>query len=563
MANYTVNAYNNGGTGSSVNMRSGPSTNDGIIVRVPHGATVTGTKSGTWSYMTYNTYAGYMMSVYLDEQGGGSTGGGTYLGTGTVIGGGPLYCRKQPIAGYEAWGQFQEGATIQIYTCSTSGWYETRWNGSNVGYVMSAYVDMNSGGGSTGGGTYIGTGTVIGGVPLFCRKQPIAGYEPWGQFQEGATIQIYTCSTSGWYETRWNGANIGYVMSNYIQVDGSGTSGGAYLGTGTVIGGGPLYCRKQPIAGYEPWGQFQEGATIQIYTCSTSGWYETRWNGTNIGYVMTAYVDMSGSGGSTDEGTYIGTGTVIGGGPLYCRKQPIAGYESWGQFQEGATIQIYTCSTSGWYETRWPVGGSNVGYVMSNYVSTSGGGSSGGTTVSFDADAAVAYAKGHSETTDNALCSNRNTSFGSSTNNDCANFVSQCLVAGGLPMFDGWCYKVSGIPSSWSTGGWTWTYSGYQALNRKGRVSAIALSNVKPGDFIYNYDSSKPAGKQYTHVTLAVSTYQNGGVYVCGHTKNQNTVFRSLNSSNCRCYRVNPTITIGSDEKRVTLLATGSGATVH
>ena len=413
MANYTVNAYNNGGTGGSVNMRSGPSTNDGIVVRVPHGATVTGTKSGTWSYMTYNTYTGYMMSVYLDEQSGGSTGGGTYIGTGTVIGGGPLYCRKQPIAGYEAWGQFQEGATIQIYSCSTSGWYETRWNGNNVGYVM------------------------------------------------------------------------------------------------------------------------------------------------------TAYVDMSGSGGSIDEGTYIGTGTVIGGGPLYCRKQPIAGYESWGQFQEGTTIQIYTCSTSGWYETRWPVGGSNVGYVMANYASTSGGGSSGGSTVTFNPSAAVAYAKGHSETTENALCSNRNTSFGSSTNNDCANFVSQCLVAGGLPMFDGWCYKVSGIPSSWNTGGWTWTYSGYQALNRKGRVSAVALSNVKPGDFIYNYDPSQPAGKQYTHAMLAVSTYKNGGVDICGHTRNQNTVFKSFNSSNCKCYRVNPTITIGPDEKRVTLPATGSGATVH
>ena len=485
MANYTVNAYNNGGTGGSVNMRSGPSTNDGIVVRVPHGATVTGTKSGTWSYMTYNTYTGYMMSVYLDEQSGGSTGGGTYIGTGTVIGGGPLYCRKQPIAGYEAWGQFQEGATIQIYSCSTSGWYETRWNGSNVGYVMSAYVDMNSGG--TGGGTYIGTGTVIGGGPLFCRKQPIAGYEAWGQFQEDATIQLYSCSTPGWYETRWNGNNIGYVMSNYIQVDGSGTIGGAYLGNGTVIGGGPLYCRKQPIAGYE----------------------------------------------------------------------------SWGQFQEGTTIQIYTCSTSGWYETRWPVGGSNVGYVMANYVSTSGGGSSGGSTVTFNPSAAVAYAKGHSETTENALCSNRNTSFGSSTNNDCANFVSQCLVAGGLPMFDGWCYKVSGIPSSWNTGGWTWTYSGYQALNRKGRVSAVALSNVKPGDFIYNYAPSQPAGKQYTHAMLAVSTYKNGGVDICGHTRNQNTVFKSFNSSNCKCYRVNPTITIGPDEKRVTLPATGSGATVH
>lgn len=59
-----------------------------------------------------------------------------------------------------------------------------------------------------------------------------------------------------------------------------------------------------------------------------------------------------------------------------------------------------------------------------------------------------------------------------------------------------------------------------------------------------------------------VSTYQNGGVYVCGHTKNQNNVFRSLTSSNCRCYRVNPTITVGADEKRVRLNATGSGFTI-
>ena len=558
MATYTVNAYNNGGTGGSVNMRSGPSTNDDIIIQVPHGATVTGTKSGTWSYMTYQeTYSGYMMSVYLDEQAGGTTGGSTYLGTGTVIGGGPLYCRKQPVAGYEYWGQFQEGATIEIYSCSTPGWYETRWNG-NVGYVMSAYIEMNG----TSGSTYLGTGTVIGGGPLYCRKQPVAGYEYWGQFQEGATIEIYSCSTPGWYETRWNGSNVGYVMSNYIQVDGAGTSGGIYIGTGTVVGGGPLYCRKQPIAGYEYWGQFQEGATIEIYTCSTSGWYETRWNGSNVGYVMSVYVDMSDSSDITDSGTFIGTGVVIGGGPLYCRKQPVAGYEYWGQFQEGTTIQLYTCATSGWYETRWPVGGSNIGYVMSNYISTSGGSSSGGTTITFNPNAAVEYARGHSETTENALCSNRNTSFGSSTTNDCANFVSQCLVAGGLPMFDGWCYKLSGIPTSWETGGWSWTYSGYLKLNSKGRISQVALTDVQPGDFIYNYDSSMPAGKQYTHVTLAVSTYQNGGVYVCGHTKNQNNVFRALSSSNCRCYRVNSTITVGADEKRVLLNATGSGYTV-
>ena len=304
------------------------------------------------------------------------------------------------------------------------------------------------------------------------------------------------------------------------------------------------------------------GAAVEASPSATSGWHNASYNNYS-GYIMSQYLTYTNPSGGGGGGTYLGTGTVIGGGPLYCRKQPIAGYAYWGQFQEGTTVQIYSCSTSGWYETRWPVGGSNVGYVMANYVSTSGGGSSGGSTVTFNPSAAVAYAKGHSETTENALCSNRNTSFGSSTNNDCANFVSQCLVAGGLPMFDGWCYKVSGIPSSWNTGGWTWTYSGYQALNRKGRVSAVALSNVKPGDIIYNYDPSQPAGKQYTHAMLAVSTYKNGGVDICAHTRNQNTVFKSFNSSNCKCYRVNPTITIGPDEKRVTLPATGSGATVH
>ena len=404
MANYTVNAYNNGGSGGSVNMRSGPGTGYGIVVQVPHGATVTGTKSGDWSYMSYSSYSGYMMSVYLDNQ-GGSSGGGTYLGTGQVIGGGPLFCRKQPIAGYQYWGQFQEGATVQIYSCTTSGWYETRWNGS-TGYVMSAYIDMDYG----------------------------------------------------------------------------SPSGGEFIGYGTVIGGA-LYCRQQPIAGYTYYGQFANGTSVPIYTCSTSGWYETRWNGSK-------------------------------------------------------------------------------GYVMSQYISMTGGGTGGTTTVTFNPDAAVKYAKNHTQTTETDPCPNRNTYFGSATTNDCANYVSQCLVAGGLPMFDGWCYKLSGISSSWSTGGWTYTWSGYQALNNKGRVTLVSLSNVQPGDIIYAYNASNAYGKQYTHAMLAVSTYQNGGVYICGHTNNVNTGFRAFTSSNCKCYRVNRTITVGSNEKRVQLPESGSGFTL-
>lgn len=139
-------------TNETVNLRATP--NGTILVRVPYGAAVEASPSATsgWHNASYNNYSGYIMSQYLtytNPSGGG--GGGTYLGTGTVIGGGPLYCRKQPIAGYAYWGQFQEGTTVQIYSCSTSGWHETRWpaNGTNIGYVMSQYISLNGGGTSS------------------------------------------------------------------------------------------------------------------------------------------------------------------------------------------------------------------------------------------------------------------------------------------------------------------------------------------------------------------------------------------------------------------------------
>ena len=89
--------------------------------------------------------------------GGGSTGGGSFIGYGTVING-DLYCRKQPISGYDEWGLFSNRSEIPIYTCSTPGWYETRWpaTGNDVGYVMSQYINM---GGSSGSGTGVNTAT--------------------------------------------------------------------------------------------------------------------------------------------------------------------------------------------------------------------------------------------------------------------------------------------------------------------------------------------------------------------------------------------------------------------
>lgn len=90
------------------------------------------------------------------------------------------------------------------------------------------------------------------------------------------------------------------------------------------------------------------------------------------------------SGGSTTNPTPTGswgTGTVTGG-KLYCRKQPIAGYDYWGRFDNGAVIPIRELSGNDtWYQTYWEGNQSKVGYVMSEFITNenfSGGGSSSG-----------------------------------------------------------------------------------------------------------------------------------------------------------------------------------------
>ena len=216
---------------------------------------------------------------------------------------------------------------------------------------------------------------------------------------------------------------------------------------------------------------------------------------------------------------------TVGGGKLYCRKSPSTSAAAWGRFENGTKIKVRDVEGHpDWYETYWNNDVSKVGYVIRNYVDAIV--MPEDVKLTFSRENAVIYAEKHSETTDpGKLCSNRNKTFGSATTNDCANFVSQCLCAGGMPMFKGWSYPVSGIPSGWKKASkWSLTESGMNQLQSKGWISQIEHTEVKRGDIIYTYKSSNADGKKYTHVTLAVSDYKNGHCEVCGHTYNQNHV---------------------------------------
>lgn len=184
----------------------------------------------------------------------------------------------------------------------------------------------------------------------------------------------------------------------------------------------------------------------------------------------------------------------------------------------------------------------------------------------FSAEQAVTYALNHSDNSKSGPCPLRNRIFRiSDGKNDCADFVHQCICAGGVPMFDGWFYRLPGIPSGWANSKWALTHSGLEKLKGKGWIYPVAYDAVQPGDLIYTYKANaKPT--PYTHVTLAVSgnVTENGkfGCRVCGYTANQHDAFKQLTEKNCECYRVYPAFAGDGTEKKVYLPLTGSGGYV-
>jgi len=114
-------------------------------------------------------------------------------------------------------------------------------------------------------------------------------------------------------------------------------------------------------------------------------------------------------------------------------------------------------------------------------------------------------------------------SNGYSGNQDCANFVSQCLHAGGLPMDKTWYSDWKGS-TAWING---YSLSNYlvDTLGYKGYTSSqISIDNISAGDVVYTKRSTSGS-----HV-LIVSKVENGKVYCCAHTSNNNDTAYALSS---------------------------------
>ena len=348
--------------------------------------------------------------------------------------------------------------------------------------------------------------------------------------------------------------------------------------------------RKEPNSSAVVLVRVGYGKAVEA-TKYNSTWHKATYS-SYTGYIMSKFLSStnpngSSSGGSGNNSSSASAIGVITGDQVRVRSQPNTSSNVLTHVNKGDKVtyypnESYSSSSHKWYRctsSKW----SGNGYIAADYVQKDDGSSSGGGTNSgssndftdivttnptvttyyaFNPQNAVAYALTHSTTmSDTVADPARNKSFGEGSSNNCANFVHQCLIAGGARMFNGWCYKLPGIPSSWDSSSWKYTNQGRRSLLEKKWIELIPITSVKAGDIIYSYFSDyKDRGfnTPYNHVTIAVTDYDAAinGCRVCGHSKNQNNVIKELKDSGnpCTyCYRMKSRLGGDGTEKSIDL----------
>ncbi|MCL1896230.1 MAG: SH3 domain-containing protein [Clostridiales bacterium] len=279
--------------GTTLNVRSGPSTSAAIIASLKHGDKVTVTDENTsWYKLTVGGKTGYVNKAFINL---GGTGQGADTSKGKTVyvntPGMTLNVRSGPGTSYAILGALKHGEKITV-TDADASWYKITYSGK-AGYVSKAYTkadDPQSSSGSQGSASsktvYVNTP----GMTLNVRSGPGTSYAVLGSLKHGEKITV-TEENASWYKLTFGG-KTGYVSKSYISNEAvsSAQPAPATPKAGTVNAPLGLNVRSGPGTSYKTVGSLPNGAKVTIVEQSGS-WYKIRF-GSSEAWVSSSYVKV-------------------------------------------------------------------------------------------------------------------------------------------------------------------------------------------------------------------------------------------------------------------------------
>ncbi|MFL1468334.1 SH3 domain-containing protein [Paraclostridium bifermentans] len=302
-------------TATSLNVRSGPSTSNGVIGSLKENDKVEViSESNGWSKVKFSGKEGYVSSAYLKDSNGGNTGGGSENpnptpGKTKVVTATSLNVRSGPSTSNSVIGSLKQNDKVEVIS-ESNGWSKVKFSGKE-GYVSSTYL-KDSDGGNTGGGSENpnpSNNKIVTATSLNVRSGPSTSNGVIGSLKQNDKVEVIS-ESNGWSKIKFNGRE-GYVSSAYLKdSDGGNTGGGSENpnpSNNKMVTATSLNVRSGPSTSSSKIGSLRQNEVVEVIS-ESNGWSKIKFNGKE-GYVSSDYLKDY-SGGSTGGG---GSSEVVDG----------------------------------------------------------------------------------------------------------------------------------------------------------------------------------------------------------------------------------------------------------
>ncbi len=331
-------------TTTSLNLRAGPSTGDGVILVMPPGAAVNivrNVQNGFYK-VNYNGTSGWASAQYLSRSnpgggsappptsGGGNNGGGGGSGaTGNAtVAVSALNLRAGPSTGDAVLAVMGFGASVSLTGETRNGFSALTYNGRS-GWASSQFLSSgggsappptSDGGGTTGGPT--GSATVATDA-LNLRSSASTSAGVLAVMPNGAGVTLTGTRQNGFISVTYNGQN-GWAYESYLTIGGAPaptpSPGGGQTpspGSGLAYTTTALNLRSGASTSAGVLAVMPSGAEVQLTGTASGAYYQVVYNGTT-GWAATQYLALGGNpnpnpnpgGGSGLRGDTDGNGAL-------------------------------------------------------------------------------------------------------------------------------------------------------------------------------------------------------------------------------------------------------------
>ncbi|WP_438617153.1 SH3 domain-containing protein, partial [Paraclostridium sp.] len=366
-------------TATSLNVRSGPSTEHSVVFSVKKNdkVTILQSENGWYKISAANGKEGWASSEYISK----NIDDNAQLSDKKVVNADSLNMRSGASTSYRVIAKLSKGTTVEIIS-ESNGWSKIKHDG-RIGYVSSEFlsnIDDNSSNekpipnpnpGDTSTKTKVVTAT-----SLNVRSGPSTSNSVIGSVGYNQKVEVIS-EINGWSKIKYNGKE-GYVSSEYLKdTDGGGSVTPDPNPTPNptktkVVTATSLNVRSGPSTNNSVIGSLKLNEKVEVIS-ESNGWSKVKYNGKE-GYVSSTYLKDTDGGGSVTPDPNptpdpIKT-KVVTATSLNVRSGPSTNSSVIGSLKLNEKVEVIS-ESNGWSKVKY---NGKEGYVSSTYLKDTDGG---------------------------------------------------------------------------------------------------------------------------------------------------------------------------------------------